>query len=85
MTHAIIEDKSGRRAIRARYFVDATGDADVLARIGLRVRKDDALQPPTMCALLAGLDAVRQAGVRAIVQGWEEAISILDLPDTVYL
>lgn len=61
MTHAIIEDKSGRRAIRARYFIDATGDADVLARIGLRVRKDDALQPPTMCALLGGLDAVRQA------------------------
>jgi 2-polyprenyl-6-methoxyphenol hydroxylase-like FAD-dependent oxidoreductase len=34
MTHAIIEDKSGRRAIRARYFIDATGDADVLARTG---------------------------------------------------
>ncbi|UCD50733.1 MAG: FAD-dependent oxidoreductase [Phycisphaerales bacterium] len=61
MTHAIIEDKSGRRAIGARYFIDATGDADVLARIGLPVRKDDALQPPTMCAFLAGLDAVRQA------------------------
>jgi hypothetical protein len=61
MTHAIIEDKSGRRAIRARYFIDATGDADVLARIGLPVRRDEALQPPTMCAFLAGLDAVRQA------------------------
>jgi hypothetical protein len=61
MTHAIIEDKSGRRAIRARYFIDATGDADVLARIGLPVRKDDALQPPTMCALVSGLAAVGKA------------------------
>jgi UDP:flavonoid glycosyltransferase YjiC (YdhE family) len=30
------------------------------------------------------LDAVRQAGVRAIVQGWQEAISTLDLPPTLY-
>jgi hypothetical protein len=61
MTHAIIEDKSGRRAIRARYFIDATGDADVLTRIGLPVRKDEVLQPPTMCALIAGLDEVKKA------------------------
>ena len=61
MTHAIIEDKSGRRAVRARYFIDATGDADVLMRIGLPIRKDDALQPPTMCALVDGLGTIRQA------------------------
>ncbi len=61
MTHAIIEDKSGRRAIRARYFIDATGDADLLARIGLPTRKDDVLQPPTMCALIDGLDELQQA------------------------
>lgn len=30
------------------------------------------------------LDAVRQAQVRAIVQGWDEAISALDLPPTVH-
>ncbi len=61
MSHAIIEDKSGRRAIRARYFIDATGDADVITRIGLPVRKDEVLQPPTMCALVSGLDEVRKA------------------------
>ena len=61
MTHAIIEDKSGRRAIRARYFIDATGDADVLARLGSRTRKDSVLQPPTMCALVDGLDELKQA------------------------
>ncbi|MBM4030050.1 MAG: FAD-dependent oxidoreductase [Planctomycetes bacterium] len=61
MSHAIIEDKSGRRAIKAWCFIDATGDADVLARIGLPVRKDHLLQPPTMCALIAGLEEVRKA------------------------
>jgi sterol 3beta-glucosyltransferase len=30
------------------------------------------------------LDALRQAKVRAVVQGWEEAIATLDLPATVY-
>ena len=60
MAAAVIEDKSGRRAIRARQFVDATGDADVVARMGLPVYKRDQVQPPTMCAILRGLRAIRQ-------------------------
>jgi hypothetical protein len=58
MTAAIIEDKTGRRAIRARYFVDATGDGDVIARLGLPHTMQDDLQPPTTCALIYGLDTV---------------------------
>lgn len=61
MTHAIIEDKSGRRAIKAEYFIDATGDGDLVARIGLPARKDEMLQPPTMCVLLSGLDQLAKA------------------------
>jgi len=61
MTAAIIEDKSGRRAIRASYFVDATGDGDVVARMGLPFATQDDLQPPTTCALVSGLDAVAAA------------------------
>jgi flavin-dependent dehydrogenase len=30
-----VEDKTGRRAIAASYFVDATGDGDVVTRMGL--------------------------------------------------
>ncbi len=52
---AIIEDKTGRRAIRARYFIDATGDADFVHRCGLPTRKPAHLQPPTACAILRGL------------------------------
>ncbi|MFP4056249.1 MAG: FAD-dependent oxidoreductase [Candidatus Brocadiia bacterium] len=57
---AIIEDKTGRRAIRARAFVDATGDADLVTRMGLPVYTRDDVQPPTTCAILRGLGAIRR-------------------------
>ena len=58
MIAAIIEDKSGRRAIRASYFIDATGDGDVIARLGLPFTLNDDPQPPTVCCYLTGLDDV---------------------------
>lgn len=58
---AVIEDKSGRRAIRAKYFVDATGDGDVIHRMGLETLSRDNMQPPTACALFEGLAKVSQA------------------------
>jgi hypothetical protein len=57
----VIEDKSGRRAIRARAVVDASGDADVLRRAGVALRRHEVLQPPTTAALVAGLGALRRA------------------------
>ena len=60
MVAAVIEDKSGRRAIRAACFVDATGDADVVTRMGLPVYTRKNVQPPTMCAILRGLGAIRK-------------------------
>lgn len=60
MVAAVIEDKTGRRAIRARQFVDATGDADVVARMGLPFYKRDQVQPPTMCVILRSLEAIRK-------------------------
>jgi len=48
----IIEDKTGRRAIEARYFIDATGDGDLIARMGLPFTKYDELQPPTTVAMV---------------------------------
>ena len=58
---AIIEDKTGRRAIRARYFIDATGDGDLIARAGLPFTQRGDLQPPTTCFLLHGLDGIQKA------------------------
>jgi len=58
---AIIEDKSGRRAIRARVFVDASGDGDLAERAGLECWSMGDLQPPTTCAVLEGLEKVKAA------------------------
>lgn len=52
---AAIEDKTGRRAIRADYFIDATGDGDFIERAGLPTRKDAHIQPPSVCAIFRNL------------------------------
>ncbi|MFP4105051.1 MAG: FAD-dependent oxidoreductase [Phycisphaerae bacterium] len=58
VTAAIIEDKTGRRAIKAKQFIDATGDGDLLARAGLPFELRDDLQPPTVCAMIQGIDQI---------------------------
>jgi len=50
-----IENKNGRQAIRAKVFVDATGDGDLASAIELPFKIRDGLQPPTTCADIAGL------------------------------
>jgi glycine/D-amino acid oxidase-like deaminating enzyme len=61
VTAAVVEDKTGRRAIRARVFIDATGDADLAHRAHLACYRQPRLQPPTACALVRGLGTIRQA------------------------
>lgn len=52
---AILEDKSGRRAIRARMFIDASGDGDLLRRAGFAAWKNDHLQPVNYQILASGI------------------------------
>ncbi len=54
----IIEDKTGRRAIKAGYFIDATGDGDLAERTGSETRIGSDLQPPTCCAHFRGISAL---------------------------
>lgn len=59
ITHLIIESKSGRQAIEARYVIDATGDADLLYAAGFPVEtgeENKALQPMTLWFRLGGVD-----------------------------
>jgi len=63
LTAAVIEDKSGRRALRAKWFIDATGDADLAARAGFETwtpTKAD-IQGHTLCAIVANADEVLKA------------------------
>lgn len=61
LTHVITESKSGRQAIQAKVFIDATGDGDLgaLAGCGFDVGHPDtgATQPMTLMGLVTGLEA----------------------------
>jgi len=50
----IVDNKSGRGIIKAKYFIDATGDGDLCHRLGLYTYQHDLLQPPTTCAHFEG-------------------------------
>lgn len=58
VTAAIIEDRSGRRAISARCFVDASGDGNLLRNAGFAADKPVVLQPVNLQAIVAGFDAL---------------------------
>ncbi|WP_217596820.1 FAD-dependent oxidoreductase [Cohnella sp. GbtcB17] len=58
----VVVNKTGRSAIRARYVIDATGDADIAALAGVPFQKggdEGELQPGSMCYLLANVDRER--------------------------
>jgi hypothetical protein len=61
ITAVAVENKDGRGAIRARVFVDATGDGDIAVRAGVPHFERDHVQPPTTCAKIRNF---RQDGVR---------------------
>ena len=60
LTAAVIEDKSGRRALKAKWFVDATGDADLAARAGFETWKlpKSEIQAHTLCAIFANVGPI---------------------------
>jgi hypothetical protein len=67
---AVCAGKSGLFAIRARVFVDCTGDGDLAVFAGAPYEKGDAegnMMPGTLCSLWAGIDwdAVRESGLGA--------------------
>lgn len=60
LTHVVIENKSGRQAISARYFIDCTGTGTVVSRSHLpcEMRNDrgNELQPMSLYFRLGGVD-----------------------------
>ena len=50
-----IENKNGRQAIRAKVFIDATGDGDLAKDAGIPFTIRQGLQPPTTGANIQGL------------------------------
>ncbi len=87
----IVENKNGRQAVRAKQFIDATGDADLALDLGLPSHRPESLQPPTTCAKIHGLGAlggfdwvaaVREHGHEfGLVRDWGWGTMIPGLPD----
>ncbi|HRU05877.1 MAG TPA: FAD-dependent oxidoreductase [Candidatus Brocadiia bacterium] len=72
-----IEDKTGRRAIRAKVFIDATGDGDLVARMGLPCETRPRLQPPTTCMILRGIQTLAR---KRPDFSWPAMLRAADLP-----
>ncbi|MFW6456835.1 MAG: FAD-dependent oxidoreductase, partial [Planctomycetota bacterium] len=70
----IIQNKTGRQAIRAKRVIDCTGDGDVAARAGAPFEKgretDGGTQPMTLMFQIGGVDMERLSEFRG--EGYEE-------------
>ena len=57
----VVESKAGRGVVQAARFIDASGDADLVARAGLAftLGQDGTVQNPTMIFRLGGVDVPR--------------------------
>ena len=85
LTHAIVENKSGRQAFAAKVFVDATGDGDLSAQAGCNYSLGHPVtgkvQPMSMIALLGGLD-YRELNERKFVRG--DGVSAGEAKDALF-
>lgn len=81
LSHVIVEDKSGRWAVRAKQFIDCSGDADLVHWSGAAYEFDlGALQQPTAMFRFGGVnpelvaeidrEALRRSLEGAVEQGW---------------
>jgi hypothetical protein len=56
----IVEGKGGRRLLRAKLFIDASGDGDVCYYAGVPMMKEEGeLQPPTLMFVVGNIDLER--------------------------
>lgn len=74
----IVENKSGRGAIRAKVFIDATGDGDLAARLNLEQRIASHFQPSTMCSKISGWGS---NGEQDDMTGSNRLIGLGDIPE----
>ncbi len=73
---AIVENKTGRQAITARMFIDATGDADLCQRLGLETYIAESIQPSTTCAVISGWDSIKGFDLHGAVHAHREEFAI---------
>lgn len=53
----IIDTKEGRKAIKAKFFIDASGDGDIARDLEIPMYTNEIVQNPTSCFLMEGKHA----------------------------
>jgi hypothetical protein len=72
VTSLVIAGKHGLRALKARVYIDCTGDGDLAAWAGAEFQKGDEngnLQPGTLCFVLANVDEAALAAIPGRLYG----------------
>ena len=54
----LVESKNGRQAVRADFFIDATGDGDLAYRLDIPFREREGKQPSTTGAVVTGYEEI---------------------------
>lgn len=72
LTGVVIQNKDGRSMIKAKQFIDASGDGDLANALGLSSYVANNLLPPTTCAHIDGFQAVRWEINELVKQHHEE-------------
>lgn len=68
----VVENSSGRFAIRAKMFIDASGDAALCREAGFALRRPERFQPPTSCARFEGWNSLGDFDFGAEVRRFRE-------------
>ena len=67
ITSVFVENKDGRGAIKAKFFIDATGDGDLCRDLGIESYVNDNIQPPSAVYMMQGTnddERKRSYGIR---------------------
>ena len=64
----IAENKSGRFAVAAKFFIDASGDGLLCRAAGFPMRRAEHPQPPTACALLENFRKTGDVDLKALIE-----------------
>jgi len=64
----IVENKSGRGVLQARFFIDASGDGDLCRRLPLETYRSSHSQPSTTCALFSGWDSLGEGDWQTLLR-----------------
>lgn len=76
ITAAIIENKDGRSAVKAKFFIDATGDGDLAKYLKMPIYRRDIVQPPTPCYIMHG--AIAEQEVQRLIKEHGEEFGLPD-------